>query len=125
LDVALAQAKVDASQAALEQAQETQSVLELTAPMDGTVLDISGVVGENIGTGGIITLADLENPVLEVYLDESDLNNVGVGYEIEVVFDALPDQTFTGHILSVNPSLTTMQCDRSESPGSIGFRVVL
>jgi RND family efflux transporter MFP subunit len=109
LDIAITQAKVDAAQAALEQAQETQSVLELTAPMDGTVMDISGVVGENIGTGGIITLADLEHPVLEVYLDESDLNNVGVGYETDVVFDALPDQTFTGHILSVNPSLTTMQ----------------
>jgi RND family efflux transporter MFP subunit len=109
LDIAITQAKVDAAQAALEQAQETQSVLELTAPMDGTVMDISGVVGEKIGTGGIITLADLEHPVLEVYLDESDLNNVGVGYETDVVFDALPDQTFTGHILSVNPSLTTMQ----------------
>ncbi len=108
-DVALAQVQLDNAQAKLAEAKEAESIIELTAPFDGTILDISAIVGESIGTGAIINLADLSQPTLEVYLDETDLNSVGVGYEIEVIFDALPDQTFPGTIVSVDPSLTSMQ----------------
>ena len=31
-----------------------------------------------------------------------------VGYEADVTFDSLPDQTFTGHIIEVNPSLQSV-----------------
>jgi len=54
-----------------------------------------------------ITLADLEQPLVEIYLDETDLDKVGVNYEAEVTFDALPDQTFTGSVIRVDPELTT------------------
>jgi multidrug efflux pump subunit AcrA (membrane-fusion protein) len=53
-------------------------------------------------------LADLSQPLLEIYLDETDLNMVAVGYEAEVVFDALPDDTYIGHVTQVNPSLETV-----------------
>jgi multidrug efflux pump subunit AcrA (membrane-fusion protein) len=33
---------------------------------------------------------------------------VEVGYEAEVIFDSLPDSTFTGHVISVDPSLQTV-----------------
>jgi multidrug efflux pump subunit AcrA (membrane-fusion protein) len=108
-DVALAEAQLANAQAELAQAQETQAVIELIAPMDGTILSINAVKGESIGTNAFITLADLSQPMLEIYLDESDMNSVGVNYEIEVVFDALPNQTFTGRIVSVDPSLTSLQ----------------
>jgi multidrug efflux pump subunit AcrA (membrane-fusion protein) len=61
-------------------------------------------VGENAGSG-IIVLADLEQPILEVYLDESDMNMVGVGYDVEVVFDALPNDVFSGQIIRIDPQL--------------------
>ena len=71
------------------------------------MLTVDASVGERVGATAFITLADLEQPMLEVYLDETDLDNVGVDYEADVVFDALPDQTFTGHVTQVDPQLTT------------------
>ena len=108
LDVAIAEAQLASAQAELDLAQETQSIIELSAPIAGTVLSVNAIVGESVGTGAIITIADLSDLMLEVYLDESDMNSVGVGYEIEVVFDALPEQTFSGKIISVDPSLVSM-----------------
>ena len=87
---------------------EEHAILELVSPIDGTILSISADVGEEISTSAIIVLADLRLPVLEVYLDETDLNKVGLGYEIEVVFDALPDDVYTGHVIQVDPSLETV-----------------
>jgi multidrug efflux pump subunit AcrA (membrane-fusion protein) len=71
-------------------------------------LSIDASVGEAAGTGAIISLADLSQPLLEVYLDEGDFDKVAVGLEAEVVFDSLPDSTFTGHVTAVNPSLQTV-----------------
>jgi HlyD family secretion protein len=107
-EVALAEATLANAQADLALAQEDQAVIELSAPMNGTIMSIDASVGEKIGTGSIITIADLSLPVLEVYLDETDLDNVGVGYEVDVTFDALPDEVFTGHIIEVDPGLQTV-----------------
>lgn len=107
-EIALAEAKLANAEANLELALEEKAILELAAPISGTILSIDADVGEDIGTGSIITLADLSNPVLEIFLDESDLNKVGIGYEIEVVFDALPDDVYTGSVIQVDPSLQSV-----------------
>jgi HlyD family secretion protein len=107
--VALAEAQLAAAQSKLTLAEEIQSTLELVAPMDGTVLSVLAIKGESIGASAIITIANLELPMLEVYLEETDMNNIGIGYDVEVVFDALPNQTFTGHILRIDPSLTSVE----------------
>ena len=44
---------------------------------------------------------------MEIFLDETDLDKVGEGYEVEVVFDAFPDDTFMGTVEQVDPSLTS------------------
>ncbi|MEJ2708576.1 MAG: HlyD family efflux transporter periplasmic adaptor subunit [Anaerolineales bacterium] len=107
-EIALAEATLADAQSKLAVAQEDQAVIDLVAPMDGTLLSIDASVGEAVGTGAIITLADLSQPVLEVYLDESDLDKVGVDYQVNVVFDALPDYSYTGHVTEVSPSLQSV-----------------
>ncbi len=77
----------------------------LTAPMDGTVMSINYHVGEQVGSSAFLALADLSQPMLEIYLDETDLDKVGVGYEVDVTFDALPDDVFTGQVVQVDPQL--------------------
>ncbi|MFZ5909135.1 MAG: efflux RND transporter periplasmic adaptor subunit [Chloroflexota bacterium] len=94
-----AQLELDAAQTKLEGTQ-------LIAPISGTVMSIDIGVGDSVGeSGSAITLADLTHPVLEVFLDESDWSNVGVGYEAEIVFDILPEKTFTGTVTQVDPGL--------------------
>jgi len=106
-DILIAETELANAQAQLALKQEALATQELIAPMDGTVMSVSAVVGDNVSTTPIITLANLEDPMLEVFVDETDINNIGVGYEVEVVFDALPEQTFTGHVISVDPSLVS------------------
>ncbi len=104
-EIALAEANLANAQAELAVAREDQAMVDLVAPMDGTIMSIDASVGEAMGTGAIISMADLNQPVLEVYLDETDFENVAVGYEVEVVFDSLPDVTFKGRVTQVNPGL--------------------
>jgi len=107
-ELALAKAELANAQAKLILAKEDKSILELNATIEGTVIAVDANLGEIVGTTPIITLADLKQPQLEVYLDETDLDKVAVGYEAEVSFDALPDRVFAGKVIKVNPSLETV-----------------
>jgi HlyD family secretion protein len=105
-DIALAEAELANAQANLGLALEKQAVVELVSPIDGTIVDISAEVGETLNDETkFITVADLDHPRLEVYLDETDIMNVAVGFDVEVIFDAFPDEIFEGTIIEVDPSL--------------------
>ena len=98
--ISLAQAELT-----LESAQQALTDTQLYAPADGTIMSVDGNVGEQV-SGTFMTLADLERPLLELFMDESDLDKVGIGFEVEVIFDALPDETFPGTIIQVDPMLS-------------------
>ncbi len=104
-------AQLSLAQAQLNQqaAQRALELLDLIAPLDGVVTAVSAQAGETVGNNAILTLADLSHPMVEIYLDETDLDKIATGYEVEVNFDALPDQTFTGEVLLVEPRLITME----------------
>ena len=107
-ELALVNKELANAEAKLATAKDTQSILELEAPMDGTVMAISADVGASLSESSVITLADLKIPMLEVYLDETDLDKVALGNEAEVIFDAYPDLTFTGKVITVSPGLETV-----------------
>ena len=94
------------AQLSVESAQADVDGTVLTAPFAGVITAINGNVGESV-SGALVTLADLTQPLLEVYLDESDLNMVGLDYEVEVSFDALADQLFSGTVTQIDPTLIT------------------
>lgn len=97
--LSLAQAEL-----AVADAEATLANTALTAPVDGTVLAVNAEVRESV-SGAVVVLADLSKPVLEVFLDETDLDKVGPGYEVDIIFDALPEETFTGQVARVDPQL--------------------
>lgn len=98
---ALEQAQLD-----LQSAQDDLDGTLLHAPFAGTVMSIEASEGDNVSSGAtIITIADLDQPYLELYLDESDWANVAVGYECDVIFDILPDKTYSGVVTQVDPGL--------------------
>jgi HlyD family secretion protein len=100
ISLAEAQLNVDAAQAALDNTL-------LVSPIDGTVMTLDVSVGESV-SGPVLTLADLEQPLLEVFIDETDLDTIGLDYEVEVYFDAFPDDLFTGHVVQVDPVLSNV-----------------
>ena len=67
-----------------------------------------GNSGGNNNNTAAVTLADLSQPLLEVYIDETDLEKVRVGYPVEVIFDAWLDETFIGQIIEISPNLETV-----------------
>ena len=104
-EVQLAEAELANAEAKLALAKDAQAVIDLVTPTNGTVMVVSATEGEVVGTTAIITLANLEQPLLEVYLDETDMDKVANGYAADIVFDALPDKNYTGQVIAVNPSL--------------------
>jgi HlyD family secretion protein len=104
-----AQLSVEQARSNLAAAQVELEQTVLVAPIAGTVISVEAVVGEVAGTSAVVTVADLSQPLVEIYMDETDLDLIAVGYEVEVVFDALPDQVFTGQVVRVDPALVEME----------------
>jgi HlyD family secretion protein len=105
----LAQLSLQQAQLNLEAAQHTLDQLKLVAPINGLVTAVDAEVGQSVGTSPIITLSNLDQPLVELYLDETDLDKIAVGNEVEVIFDALPDETYSGHVVRIEPALVTME----------------
>lgn len=94
-----AQANVQAAQLALENTH-------LFAPISGKVMSLDFKVGDYINSNStLMTISDLTQPSLEIFLEESDWANILVGFETEVTFDILPDSTFSGRVVRVDPGL--------------------
>lgn len=108
VEIKLAEADLANAKANLEVEKANQSVIELKAPIAGSILEITANVGEPVDKSPIIKIGDLNSPFLEVYLDETDLDKVEVGYKAKIVFDAFPDDEFTGHVVEITPSLQTV-----------------
>ncbi|MEI7989680.1 MAG: efflux RND transporter periplasmic adaptor subunit, partial [Chloroflexota bacterium] len=105
-DIAVVEADLANAKAQLDVAEQTKAVLDLIAPMDGTILSISGDVVQSVNSTPAMVLADLSKYQLDTYLDETDMSKVAVGQETEVAFDAIPNKKFKGHVIKVDPSLT-------------------
>ena len=115
LDEILSSADIQSAEWAMRQAELSLESALLTlentilrVPTAGTVIDVSANVGEAVGTNPIVTLSDLNTTQVRFYMEESDLDKVATGNKVTVVFDALPDQEFTGAIARVDPMLVTV-----------------
>ncbi len=99
--------ELEQAQLDLEAAEVDLAGTTLVAPINGTVMSIDMNIGDTVGTTSVMTVADLSQQYLEVFLDESDWANVSAGYPTEVIFDILPDSTFTGVVTQIDPGLYT------------------
>jgi HlyD family secretion protein len=105
IELQLTEAKVTEAQDKLTEAQTILDGITLTAPMDGVVTYLAAEEGSLVDTSLFITISDLSNPFVQVNVDESDLSLFTVGSSVEVIFDALPDYTFTGTLIQIDPQL--------------------
>jgi multidrug efflux pump subunit AcrA (membrane-fusion protein) len=105
VDMAEAETQLTIAQAQLAELEEQSLVVDLVATLDGAVLEVNAAAGDRVGIETIITLADLSQPAVEVYLDEVDLEGIEIGSSTSIVFDVLPDITFSGQVILVDPSL--------------------
>ena len=111
---------------ALENAKIELENTVLTAPIDGTITASQAGLGEMVNTSPILTIADLDHPLVRFYVEEVDLGKVAVGAPVSVLFDAAPDLSFSGEIIRVDPALVTVDGSPAvqawAQPGSVRAR---
>jgi HlyD family secretion protein len=95
-EVAAAEARVAAAQASLEAAR-------ISAPFDGIVTSVDTREGDLISPGSpAVGLANLNSLLIDVSVSEVDINRISVGQEASLVFDAMPELTYTGRVTQVS-----------------------
>jgi len=97
--IAAVEAQVGIAQAALESLQVQVDKLTLNAPISGMVLERPVHIGELALPGApLMTLADLNNVTLTIYVPEDQLGKVQLGQPVSVTVDAYPDRVFLGTV---------------------------
>jgi len=104
-------AAIEALEAKLKQALATRELAALQmekssikAPVGGVVLRQNFQEGEMVNPGTpVLTLADLKNLWVTVYIPEPDLGRVQLGQEAMIRVDAFPRDTFKGEVIFISP----------------------
>ena len=92
----------------LETAEYNLNATKMMAPISGTITALRINVGDLSDGSSVVTISNIEQPYsLDAYLDAEDWGQVQVGYGVEVSFDIIPDQVFTGTVTRVYPILDT------------------
>ena len=98
-------AEVKRTEAAVETAEINLNDASLYSPVDGVVLSKNYEVGEYVAAGSaVLTVADLNDCWVRVYVPSDMLGSIKIGQECDVNIDAYPDRTFTGKITEISDS---------------------
>lgn len=109
----LAQNSLDRSQRELAILAERLTKTEVRAPFDCTVLTrpvsigqaVSGSGGFNSGTE-VLTIADLNNLVINAHVNQADVPRLKVGQEVEIIVEAVAGLSVTGLVERIAPQAT-------------------
>src|SRR5439155_638642 len=127
--LASAQANLQATQSPLTAAQVSLNQATLIAPTSGVVISITGVPGETAGGGtaqapgslapqpstsgsggssGFMVIDDTSSFVAVMPFAETDSARLAANQTVAFTFDAVPNLTISGHVLSISPSATVV-----------------
>ena len=128
--LASSQAQVASAAAQAQAAQVALNQTTLTAPTSGVVISINGVPGESSGGGtaqapgslapqpssgagsgassGFMVIDDNSSYVAVMPFAETDAARLAANQTASLTFDAIPNLTISGHVLSVSPSATVV-----------------
>jgi HlyD family secretion protein len=103
-----AQRRVTQAQAGLTRVSDILEKHDVVAPLDGIVTNLPVQVGETVVPGiqnsaasSVMTVADMSLITAEVKVDETDIVNLKIGQKADVTIDAVPDHTFSGHVIEI------------------------
>jgi multidrug resistance efflux pump len=101
-EIAIIEAQVEQAQAALETLMVYRDKLTIAAPTGGLVLERNIHAGELAAPGAtVLTLGDLDEVTLTIYVPEDRLGQVHTGQQVEVRVDSFPERTFAGTIVAI------------------------
>ena len=84
------------------QATGTNAIANVTAPFNGVVVQVPGVVGQIVTPQlALVQEADPSSVKITAYVDESVVKNMAAGQFVDIHVDAYSGTSYTGHISQV------------------------
>ena len=98
------EARLATAEASVKSAQAAVDALTLRAGMNGTVVDVNLIPGQQVSSGeSVMALADFFGWVVKTdTLTELEVVNVTEGQAVQVILDALPDTVLKGTVIDIN-----------------------
>lgn len=127
-DLAVAQAQVARAQAAQGVLEAQAGKLTLVSPIDGVVAARPAQPGEVALAGAVLmTVADLEDLNLVVYVPEDQLGSVHLGQEAEIEVDSYPGRRFVGRVthISEQAAFTPTNAQTAQDRAAMVFAVTI
>jgi HlyD family secretion protein len=109
-----AAAQVQIKEAALTNAEVNLERCTIYSPVDGTVIsrqvDVGNTVAASLSAPTLFIIAnDLTKMQIDANVSEADIGTVAEGQDVEFTVDAFPDGKFTGKVVQIRNSPTTVQ----------------
>ena len=102
-DIAAAQAAVEAAKATLEQ-------VHILAPFAGTITDVNILPGDLVSSdSNAFRIDDLSSVLVDVQVSEVDVNNLKVGQQAQLTFDAVPNKDYNAEVEEIGVVGTSSQ----------------
>ena len=78
---------------------KSSATVNLTSPINGTILQTTAVPGQNVVPGlSVVQVTNLSSVNVTAYVDESAIDNVKVGQNVDIHIDAYSGTSFTGKV---------------------------
>jgi HlyD family secretion protein len=105
-------ANIDVAKAMVEESRVAMENTIIRAPFDGTVLTKNADVGEIVAPfaasasskGAVVTIADMSSLQVEADVSESNIEQISVNQDCEIILDAYPDVHYAGYVAKIVPT---------------------
>lgn len=104
------ESKLESAKSDLDQAQENLEDTTITAPAKGTITKVDIEEGETANPGSVVvTMIPEKDYKIEVDVSEVNIGSIEEDDEVQVDFDAFPDEQYQGRVSKIYPSETVKQ----------------
>ena len=101
--IAAQAAQVQSLISAAQASEDLVNNMQLYSPVNGVIISKNFENNEYINSGeSILTLADLNDLWLKVYIATADLGKVSLGQSVDLTVDAFPQEIFSGKVIAIN-----------------------
>jgi HlyD family secretion protein len=102
-DIQAAEYRVQQMKAMVNTSEERLKDTTLNAPISGVIIRKNVELGETLGAGmPALTIGDLENPWVKVYVKEDRLGQVKFGQKAEIKVDSFKNKTYEGTVTFIS-----------------------
>jgi HlyD family secretion protein len=94
--------QVAAQQANINSIQATLDQQNVRAPFDGTITDLAVKPGDLVNSGTYALRVDDSSALyVDLQVSEVDINNVTLGQQVDLTYDAIPNKQYTGSVTDI------------------------